>query len=138
MRFKCWPFFIKTVKHLFFIGLPTSFFIALFGPYLFQIVFGEQWKVSGEIAPYLAIVFLLTFVVSTVSSVFSVSGYIKRGAFWKHLYLITSLSIFAFSMLVGLKFFEFLLLYTIHEVVLYLIYFYLIAKSVRQIDERII
>jgi O-antigen/teichoic acid export membrane protein len=138
MRFKCWPFFIKTVKHLFFIGLPISFFIALFGPYLFQIVFGDQWKVSGEIAPYLAIIFLFTFVVSTVSSVFSVSGYIKRGAFWKHLYLITSLSIFAFSMFVGLKFFEFLFLFTIHEIVLYLIYFYLIAKTVRQMDERII
>jgi len=138
MRFKCWPFFIKTVKRLFFIALPISFFIALFGPYLFQIVFGEQWKVSGEIAPYLAIVFLFTFVISAVSSVFSVSGYIKRGAFWNYLYLISSFSIFAFSFLVGLKFFEFLLLFTIHEIVLYLIYFYLIAKTVRQMDERII
>ena len=138
MRFKCWPFFIKTVKHLLFIALPISFFIVLFGPYLFQIVFGEQWKISGEIARYLAIVFLFKFVVSSVSSMLSVSGYIKKGAFWKYLYLITSLSIFTFSMLVGLKFFEFLLLFTIHEIVLYLIYFYLIAKSVRQMDERII
>ena len=134
MSSKCWPFFIKTVKRLFFIGLPVSILIALLGPYLFKIVFGEQWNVSGEVARYLAIVFLFTFVVSPVSSVFSVSGYIKRGAYWRYMYLLTSLSVFAFSMLADFVFFEFVLLYTAHEVVLYLIYFYLIAKSVRQMD----
>lgn len=138
MKIKCWPFFIKTVNHLIFIGAPVSISIALFGPYLFQFVFGDEWILSGEIARYLAIVFLLSFVVSTVSSVFSVSGYIKRGAYWRYLYFITSLSIFAFSLMTGLKFFEFLLLFITHEILLYLIYFYLIIKSVRQIDEGII
>ena len=138
MKIKCWPFFIKTVKHLLLIGTPVLILIALLGPYLFQIIFGEEWKVSGEIAPYLAVVFLINFVVSTVSPVFSVSGQQKRSAFWRYLYFITSLSIFVFSLIAGLKFFEFLLLYVIHEILLYLIQFYLIVKSVRQIDERII
>jgi O-antigen/teichoic acid export membrane protein len=137
MKLKCWPLFINTVKKLFFIGLPFAFFIALFGPYLFQFVFGEQWKISGVIARYLAITFLFTFVVSTVSSVFLFSGDIKKGAFWAHLYLITRLCIFGFSVWTGLKFFEFLLLFIIHEILLYLIYFYLIVKAVKKIDEKI-
>ena len=61
MKIKCWPFFIKTVKHLLLIGTPVLILIALLGPYLFLIIFGEEWKVSGEIAPYLAVVFLINF-----------------------------------------------------------------------------
>ena len=121
-----------------FIGAPISILIAILGPDLFEIVFGEEWRISGEVARFLSIVFFLTFVVSPVSSVFSVSGFIKRGAFWKYLYLFTSLSIYIFSMFFGLDFFEFIFLYTFHEVILYIIYFYLIAKSVRQMDSEII
>ena len=137
-KLKCWPLFIKTIKRLLFIGAPISILIAILGPDLFEIVFGEEWRISGEVARFLSIVFLLTFVVSPVSSVFSVSGFIKRGAFWKYLYLFTSLSIYIFSMFFGLDFFEFIFLYTFHEVILYIIYFYLIAKSVRQMDSEII
>jgi O-antigen/teichoic acid export membrane protein len=137
MRSKCWPFFVNTVKRLLCMGLPISLFIALLGPSLFQIVFGEQWKVSGEVARYLSIVFLCRFVVSPVSSVFSVSGYLKRGAFWKYLYLTTSISIFAYTVLVGLDFLKFVLLFTVHEVVLYSIYFYLVVRSVRQMDAEV-
>ena len=43
-----------------------------------------------------------------------------------------------FSMFFGLDFFEFIFLYTFHEVILYITYFYLIAKSVRQMDSEII
>lgn len=134
MKSKCWPLFVNTVKRLFYIGTPISILIAILGPDIFEIVFGGEWRLSGEIARFLAIVFLFTFVVSPVSSVFSVSGYIKRGAFWKYLYLLTSLSIFIFSVFYGLDFFEFVILYTLHEVTLYIIYFYLIAKSVKQMD----
>jgi O-antigen/teichoic acid export membrane protein len=136
MKLKCWPLFIKTVKKLFFIGLPFAFFIALFGPYLFQTAFGGQWKISGEISRYLAITILFTFVASTVSPVFSISGHIKRAAFWQHSYLITRSCIFGFSVLTELKFFEFLVLFIINEILLYLIYFYLIVKTVKQIDEK--
>lgn len=136
-RLKCWHLFIKTFKQLIFIALPISIFIFLFAPFLFQIIFGEEWRVSGEIARWLGIVFLFSFVVSSVSSVFTISGYLKRGAFWKHLYLITSLSIFIISFFFGLKFFEFIYLFVIHEILLYSIYLYLIVKSVKQMDKNL-
>ena len=134
---KCWPLFIKTVKNLFFIGLPISIFIFLFSPFLFEVIFGEQWRVSGKIARWLGIVFLFSFVISSVSSVFTISGYIKRGAFWKHLYLITTLSIFIIFFLIDLELFDFIYLFVLHEILLYLFYFYLIVKSVKQMDEKI-
>ena len=137
-RSKCWPFFIKTVKNLFYIALPFSIMIILFGPSLFLLVFGEQWKVSGEIAPYLAIKFLFIFCTSPVSSVFSISGYIQRGAFWKYLYFIVNLFLFIFTAFAGLKFFQFLILFIIFEIALYVLYFYLIAKTVKQMDGKII
>jgi O-antigen/teichoic acid export membrane protein len=36
---KCWPFFIKTVKKLIYIGLPISIFIIFFGPSLIVLVY---------------------------------------------------------------------------------------------------
>jgi O-antigen/teichoic acid export membrane protein len=135
-KFKCWPFFIQTVKSLICIGLPFSIFIILFGPSLFSIVFGEQWKVSGEIASYLAVKFLFIFCTSPVSSVFEISGYIKRGAFWKYLYFLTKLSLFIFSALAELEFFEFLMIFIIFEIMLYLFYFHLIVKTVKQMDKK--
>ena len=121
-----------------YIGLPFSIFIIFFGPSLIVFVLGEQWKLSGEIAPYLAIKFLFTFFTSPVSVVFSISGYIKRGAFWRYLYFITRLLLFLFSAFADLNFFEFLILFIFFEIVLYLFYFYLIAKTVKQMDEKII
>lgn len=137
-RSKCWPFFIKTVKNLFYIALPFSIMIILFGPSLFLLVFGEQWKVSGEIAPYLAIKFLFIFCTSPLSHVFAVSGYIKRGVFWQYLYLTSRLFVFLIAAFAGLKFFEFLMIFIIFEIMLYLFYFHLIAKTVKQMDKEII
>lgn len=135
---KCFPFLIKTAKHLFYIGLPFSILIIFFGPSLFLLVFGEQWKVSGEIAPYLAINFLFIFCTSPLSHVFIVSGYIKRGVFWQYLYLTLRLFVFLIAAFAGLKFFEFLMLFIILEIVIYLYYFYLIIKTVKQMDKEII
>lgn len=135
---QCLPFFIKIAKYLALIGLVISTIIYALSPYLFKILFGNEWQMSGEIAKYLCVSFLLTFVVSALSPIFAISGYIKRGALWRHLYLFTSIIIFLITIFLKLDFFNFLLLFIFHELILYLIYFYLMYKSVIQLDDKII
>jgi len=131
------PFLLKTITKLALIAAPIAVAIMILSPFIFGFVFGENWEISGKIAQYLAFIFFITFIVSTVSSVFSISGFIKRGAMWKYIYLISSLLFFGLMYLFKISFFDFLLYFVIHEYILYLLYLYLIIKSVKQMDERI-
>lgn len=131
------PFLLKTITKLALIAAPIAVAIIILSPFIFGFVFGENWEISGKIAQYLAFIFFITFIVSTVSSVFSISGFIKRGAMWKYIYLISSLLFFGLMYLFKISFFDFLLYFVIHEYILYLLYLYLIVKSVKQMDERI-
>ena len=134
---KVWPIYVDTIKKLTIIGLPCTILIYISSPLLFEIIFGDQWRISGEIARYLSIVFFFSLISSSVSSVFSVSGFIKRGAFWKYLYLFTSLIIFFIALIFKIEFLTFLIFYTIHEILLYLVYLILITKTVIEMDSRI-
>lgn len=133
----CLPFLLKTLKKLSIIAFIISLLIAVLSPYAFPIVFGDKWQISGEIAQYLAAIFFITFVVSPLSSVFSISGYIKTGAIWKYFYLITSSSLFFFCFILDVKFFDFLLYFMVHEYMLYLAYFYLIWSTTKKMDKEI-
>lgn len=134
---KCRPLLNNTLIKLAAIALPVAIVIYLTSPFLFKIVFGEQWKIAGEIAQYLAGIFFITFVVSSVSVVFAVSGHIKRGAMWKYTYFITTGFLFGASYLFKLDVMTFFKFFVIHEYILYSFYLCLIIKSVNQMDERI-
>lgn len=51
---------------------PTAIFI-LFGPSLFGYIFGNEWKLSGEVASWLSLWMLMGFTTSPLSSVFIVA-----------------------------------------------------------------
>ncbi|CAM3613623.1 colanic acid exporter [Halomonas lysinitropha] len=53
--------------------LPPTAILILFGPSLFSVIFGEEWKVSGEVASWLSLWMLMTFTTSPLSSVFMVA-----------------------------------------------------------------
>ena len=55
------PILVNTIKKLFLIAFPITILIFLFAPYLFEIIFGKEWTISGEIAKYLSLIFLITF-----------------------------------------------------------------------------
>ena len=55
------------------IGLPPAAVIVISGPLLFTTVFGEEWRVAGEFAQWLAISIFAGFVVSPLSQVFAVT-----------------------------------------------------------------
>ncbi len=65
---ECVRLFKKTATTLFLVAIVPFFVLLLLGPFVFSIVFGEQWSVAGEYAQILSPVFLMGFVVSPLSS----------------------------------------------------------------------
>ncbi len=128
------PIFIDTIKKLFLIALPTSLLMFLFSPIIFEIIFGKDWLISGEIAKYLALVFFITFIVSPLSISFTVSMELRRSAFWQYLYLITSSCLFLIFLLNDYELKTFLFYFVLHEYILYGIYLYMIFRTVKDMD----
>lgn len=65
---ECRQLLIKTIASLLTISIVPFFILLFFGPYIFKLVFGEQWGMAGEFAQLLAPVFLLGFVISPIST----------------------------------------------------------------------
>lgn len=62
----------RTVKALFLLGLLPYGAIALFSPWLFSLVFGEEWEIAGVMASLISIWLFSALVVGSVSRLLSV------------------------------------------------------------------
>ncbi|MDA8976935.1 oligosaccharide flippase family protein [Akkermansiaceae bacterium] len=131
------PFLFKTMKRLVLIIFPIIIVSYLISPYLFRFIFGEQWVQAGQIAQYLSLAILIRFIVSPLSSVFSITGFQKRGAIWKYSYFVTSSLALSFASLFSLDLKSFLFIFVVHEYSLYSIHLYLIIKSTRAMDLKL-
>ncbi len=69
----CVAVFRKTFKRLLLLAVIPCAVILTFGPFLFGFVFGEQWRVAGEYAQIMTIMFFLRFVSSPLSSTFYIA-----------------------------------------------------------------
>jgi O-antigen/teichoic acid export membrane protein len=58
--------FLKTTRHMLFIGLVPCVLLTIFAPALFQFVFGQAWREAGEFARCLILMFLASFINSPV------------------------------------------------------------------------
>lgn len=63
------PFYLKTARRLFLLGLAPSLVLTLTGAPLFAWAFGEEWRAAGLYAQILAPMFLIQFVVSSLSQI---------------------------------------------------------------------
>lgn len=63
------PMVRKVYRNLFLIGFPVFFLLFLFARPVFTFVFGEEWKISGEIAQILIPWLFLNFIASPVSCI---------------------------------------------------------------------
>ncbi len=63
------PFYLKTARRLLLLGLVPSAFLMLTGAPLFAWVFGPEWETAGLYAQILAPMFLVQFVVSSLSQI---------------------------------------------------------------------
>ena len=115
-------------------AFPIFLLIILFSQKFFPLFLGQEWAESGKIAQYLAFIFLIQFVVSSVSQLLSIKKFVFKGALWKYIYLFSSLTLYSFAYYVKIDFYTFLLFLVIHEYILYSIYFYFIYQSAVEHD----
>jgi O-antigen/teichoic acid export membrane protein len=121
--------FRSTVKMLFYIAAPISILIYFLSPIVFSLIFGEEWAISGKIASVLSLAFLMKFVVTPVTPIFSMSGNIRLGAKWKTTYFVSSVCFFAVAYFYKMELMTFLVIYTVHEALLYSWYLLLCFKA---------
>ena len=62
--------------------IPAALFI-VWGPQLFQLIFGERWEEAGQIARIIAFAVSVRFVASTLSSTFGATRNNKLAALWR-------------------------------------------------------
>ena len=114
----------QSILGLLVIIIPFALFIFIFGPVLFSIIFGEEWRLSGTYAGIIVIGLVFQFIASPNSVVLSLKENIKLGAFWQVLRLCTlSITLF-YGVQQDFKFF--LYVFAAHEVFIYSIYLLLI------------
>jgi len=132
-------FTVKSVgTRIFLISIPVFLFFFTLSPTLFPIIFGEEWKLAGRIAQILSFIFVIRFVTSTLSSIFTLHEYVKVGSFWQATYFVTSVILFSFTYVFRLDFFIFIYFYVLHEIILYLFYLYLIFYIARKHDKSLL
>ena len=132
------PIFKNTITKLFFIALPITIIGYITSPYIFPLLFGEKWKISGEIAQYLFLIFIIRFCVSPLSNSFIPALELKKAALWQYLYFISSIILFIITLYLKIDLKIFLIFYVIHEYILYGVYLYFINLAVRKIDINLI
>jgi O-antigen/teichoic acid export membrane protein len=59
--------FLKTTRHMLYLGLVPCALFAILAPWLFQFIFGPAWREAGVYARYLAVMFFVSFIDSPVS-----------------------------------------------------------------------
>lgn len=124
-------YIIKMFLLLFIIYLPAVPVLFIWGESFFSIIFGNEWSQAGVYAGYLVIAVAVRFAVSPLSAVLGLEQNIKMGVLWQVLYLCTISVTLYFSSSLSIE--EFLIAFVVHEVVLYLIYLFLILKGTKEI-----
>lgn len=106
----------------------------LWGTDLFVILFGKQWRMSGEIVKVVMIGFAFRFVVATLSIVLIGLERIKWFSLWQTLYFFAILSLVFVS---KLTFYQFCIFYAIIESVSYIAQYILIIIVLREYEDHI-
>lgn len=117
---------LKVVVILSVISIPFVSILMLWGEPIFTFAFGSNWLMSGTIAQILGIAVAVRFIVGCVSGTLIATFAIWKASIWQVLYFFTTFTV----LFVGGQIFEdltdFLMLYAVNEIILYLFYLFLI------------
>lgn len=117
-----------TSKKLLIYSLPLFAMFALLAPALFGLIFGSSWHEAGEYARWLALAYWVRLGVSPISTIFMVVHRVKVGTLWQIIYFCSSFTVLSLAAWAGMQIMPFLLLYAVHEVLLYGLYFWMALK----------
>tara|TARA_B100000989_G_scaffold96271_2_gene70097 strand:+ start:15089 stop:16351 length:1263 start_codon:yes stop_codon:yes gene_type:complete len=119
-KIKSFELAVKLFFVLFIIFVPFLLIIFFLGERFFQIIFGDDWSSLGDITKYLIFAAFARFCVSPLSPILLSLGNIKLGVSWQMIYLISLSTVLYF--LSNSDFSLFIIIFTIHEIVLYFLY----------------
>lgn len=127
-------FFKRSALGLLCVGIPICIIVSIWGEALFSFAFGANWKMSGVYASVLSFSFLVQLVVSPLSSIFNATNKLKVASYWQILYFITTFSTLGISaFILKLEVINLLYVYVIHEIILYIFYFILQYKTLKNL-----
>ncbi|WP_298314773.1 lipopolysaccharide biosynthesis protein [uncultured Aquimarina sp.] len=79
----CRGIFVKTFKTLVLLSIFPSIVLFFLSPYIFGIVFGEEWRIAGEFAQIFSILFFFKFTASPLSYMFNIAEKQHYDMFWQ-------------------------------------------------------
>lgn len=120
-------------KKLIIIGLPTFIILFIVVEDLFALIFGEPWRLAGEYAQILSVLFAVTFISSPFSMIMTVFEKQKQALLINTILLFSSIGILLISFQLGLNFKEFLVIFTVVmsvDYLMFLYYYFRLAKGI--------
>lgn len=118
-------FFNRTAGRLLLISFLPIAFIGISGPWLFEYVLGENWRVAGEFVQIMAPMFLAQFVVSTLAQTIIILERQDIQSLWDIARLVIVIGVFLVSALLQLEAKWAISLYSISMVFTYITLFVL-------------
>lgn len=130
------PFYLKTARRLFLLGLAPSLFLMLTGAPLFAWAFGEEWRTAGLYAQILAPMFLIQFVVSSLSQIIIVLERQRIQLVWEMMRVALVVVVMAATWGAGLDGTYAVLLYALTLTVTYLLHLWIQWRAVNDFSAR--
>tara|TARA_R110002049_G_scaffold116881_2_gene269725 strand:- start:460 stop:1683 length:1224 start_codon:yes stop_codon:yes gene_type:complete len=79
----CEYIFVKTFKTLVLLSIVPSIVLFFLSPFLFGILFGEEWIIAGEFAKIFSVLFFFKFTASPLSYMFNIAEKQHYDMFWQ-------------------------------------------------------
>lgn len=128
------PLLNQTSRKLLIYSAPCFVVFVLLAPFMFELVLGKGWSTAGEYGRLVAVAYLVRLAVSPVSSVFLVVERVRIGALWQLIYFCSSFTVMTFFAWMRVPVKTFLIVYAVHEIILYGLYF-AFARHVCKADD---
>lgn len=127
--------FKKSALYLLLLALPISLTAYFFGEEIFKIAFGAKWARSGEFASTISVSFLFQLIVSPLSSSLYAANRLRPAFMWQSLYFMTTyLTLGTSAYVFKLPVEKLLMVYVIHEAILYTIYFTIQYSTLKKLS----
>ncbi len=117
-----WIITLKTFRTLGVIAIVPAVSCAFLAPWMFTIIFGEQWALSGEIVQMLSVVYFSRFIVSPLSYNFYLANRHSEDLLLQCLSFASTFALFIFAENTLMPFNQFLLVYSLLSCGIYFLY----------------
>lgn len=118
----CSSIYLKTFRSLIYLSMIPFLIFYFSAPYLFTFIFGTKWRIAGEYAQILSIMYFLKFISSPLSYIYYIAGRQKEDLLI-HIYIgVSTFFIFLTGYYISEDIKTILILFSINYSIIYLIY----------------